>query len=133
MVAGGNQMAYEHFTKHGWSDSQTNGRTKSIENKYTSKAARLYKTMLDHNCKSLNIQTCDECWPIIANYLKNDNNADHNDNNNNNYKTTNTINANDVATITSQLSSVMFSNTNADVNSNTNVHVSHVHSANQKK
>lgn len=132
MIAGGNQIAYEHFTKHGWNEDLSTGRTKSIENKYTSKAAKLYKTILDHNCKSINLQNNDEYWPIIANYLK-----DNNDHGNNNNKTTKTFDNKDITIITSQLSSTVISNANTnghnnDNNNNNNVNNSHVHISNKK-
>ncbi|ETO16337.1 hypothetical protein RFI_21012 [Reticulomyxa filosa] len=58
MIAGGNQLADDHFRKHGWQNETTfsGSRTKSIEHKYTSKAARLYKTLLDNDAKKVTIE-----------------------------------------------------------------------------
>merc|ERR1712107_125444 len=51
VFAGGNEVATEHFAKHGINVNNLNSRTKSIENKYCSKAARIYKTWLDQRIK----------------------------------------------------------------------------------
>ena len=52
MFAGGNSNATEHFAKHGINLNNLTSRTKSIENKYCSKPARLYKTFLDQKIKN---------------------------------------------------------------------------------
>merc|ERR1712228_994589 len=51
MFAGGNGNATEHFAKHGINVNALTSRTKSIENKYCSKAARIYKSFLDQSIK----------------------------------------------------------------------------------
>jgi len=58
MIGGGNQLADDHFRKHGWQNetSFSGSRTKSIEHKYTSKAARLYKTLLDTDAKKVTME-----------------------------------------------------------------------------
>jgi len=52
MFGGGNGAATEFFAKHGFNSSNVSSRTKSIENKYCSKPARLYKSFLDQNIKT---------------------------------------------------------------------------------
>mmetsp|Transcript_63946 Transcript_63946/g.78214 ORF Transcript_63946/g.78214 Transcript_63946/m.78214 type:complete len:221 (-) Transcript_63946:30-692(-) len=52
MYAGGNGIAFDHFRKSGWIESNQS-RTKNIESKYVSKTARLYKTMLDSKCRKV--------------------------------------------------------------------------------
>jgi len=51
LFGGGNGSATEYFAKHGFNSSNVSSRTKSIENKYCSKPARLYKSFLDQNIK----------------------------------------------------------------------------------
>jgi len=51
MFVGGNGAATEYFAKHGINLNALTSRTKSIENKYCSKPARLYKSFLDQNVK----------------------------------------------------------------------------------
>jgi len=55
MFCGGNGAATEHFAKHGMNSSMLSSRTKSIENKYCSKPARLYKSFLDQNAKTFTL------------------------------------------------------------------------------
>jgi len=82
MIAGGNNNAMEHFRKHGWmmNDNSLNGnnsRTKSIEQKYTCKAAQLYKTILDTKIKSVNNNNLIELLPEILEYgIVNNNNKE---------------------------------------------------------
>jgi len=76
MIAGGNQVADEHFRKHGWQNenSFSGSRTKSIEHKYTSKAARLYKTLLDGDSKKVTTEKVQSFAPDMdwSQYLINE-------------------------------------------------------------
>jgi len=67
MFCGGNGAATEHFAKHGMNSSMLSSRTKSIENKYCSKPARLYKSFLDQNAKTFTLDADTE--RIIAQYV----------------------------------------------------------------
>eukprot|EP00483_Globobulimina_turgida_P002357 UN02359 len=55
MFAGGNANATEHFAKHGINLNSLTSRTKSIENKYCTKPARIYKTFLDQKVKQFQL------------------------------------------------------------------------------
>lgn len=67
MFCGGNGSATEHFAKHGMNSSNLSSRTKSIENKYCSKPARLYKSFLDQNIKQFALDSDTE--RIIERYV----------------------------------------------------------------
>jgi len=68
MFAGGNKNATDFFSKHGINVNNLNSRTKSIENKYVSKAARLYKTFLDQKIKTTKLD--DDIKEIIHKFVK---------------------------------------------------------------
>ena len=55
LFGGGNGAATEHFANHGINLNNLSSRTKSIENKYCSKPARLYKATLDHKAKQFQL------------------------------------------------------------------------------
>jgi ADP-ribosylation factor GTPase-activating protein 2/3 len=67
MIGGGNEVADEYFRKQGWQNETTftGSRTKSIEHKYTSKAARLYKTLLDNEIKKITLEEVQRFSPDI--------------------------------------------------------------------
>merc|ERR1712087_594310 len=67
MFVGGNGAATEHFAKHGIHCNNLSSRTKSIENKYCSKPARLYKATLDQNIKNFHLD--DDTQHIIQDYM----------------------------------------------------------------
>merc|ERR1712204_106184 len=68
MFASGNKNATDFFSKHGINVNNINSRTKSIENKYVSKAARLYKTFLDQKIKTTKLD--DDIKEIIHKFVK---------------------------------------------------------------
>eukprot|EP01083_Nonionella_stella_P079085 216724_1 len=68
MFAGSNRNATEHFAKHGININASNSRTKSIENKYCSKIARNYKTLLDQKIKGYTLD--EDVMAQINKYLK---------------------------------------------------------------
>jgi len=68
MFVGGNGIATEHFAKHGINVNNLSSRTKSIENKYCSKPARIYKTFLDQKIKQF--QFDEDVQEQINKYLK---------------------------------------------------------------
>jgi len=67
MFVGGNANATEHFNKHGI-NLTLSSRTKSIENKYVSKPARLYKTYLDQKVKTFVLD--DDVMQQIRKYVE---------------------------------------------------------------
>merc|ERR1712048_876489 len=83
MFAGGNKNATEFFSKHGINVNSLNSRTKSIENKYCSKAARLYKTFLDQKIKTTELD--EDIKEIIYKFVKEKKQQDKKNKKKNNY------------------------------------------------
>jgi len=67
MFVGGNLHATEHFSKHGIQLNAIQSRTKSIENKYCCKPARLYVTTLDQKIKKYQLD--DDTQQQIEKYV----------------------------------------------------------------
>jgi len=80
MFGGGNGAATEYFAKHGLNSGNLSSRTKSIENKYCSKPARLYKSFLDQNIKRFAFdQDTDQMIALFVAEKKRKHNRHHDD------------------------------------------------------
>jgi len=157
MLVGGNQNILDHFTQNGVLLSNSlNSRSKSIEYKYTTKAARIYKTLLEDKAKKLDLENNDslkDFFKIIDAYYQslqsdsdtesdNDNNYNkkhrhnhhnhhhhhhHSNNNNNNHKTDN------IDSLLNSMASLSTNNNNNQISGLSTVHKHHHHKHGQRK